>query len=459
MGVDGGEHHEQRAQNGQNGHHGALEGGQRLFLHQRDVNGDIQRVQSDDGQLRGVELEGAEAFHNGAAVEIQQPQRAHQQAEHGGVGGHAGGFIHVLEAGQLLVFAVSSQIVHGTGHGHGQTVAGTPAGNDHEHENQSAAYLTEDVLERHLGAGLAAFHHNGGLHSAGQTDIVNNVYDGHDHGADQQGPGQVPLGILQLGADGSGADPALEREGQRHDSAEQSGAEGHLSDHMAEVELGHAVGQAHDGAHDGHQEQRDQLDDGGGHSELARQLGSQSVHGIGDHHEYAGQHHGAAAHHGVVPAHQHAEIAGRQPAEHGYQRGIIDDGHEPADVIAEVLAAGSLRKAHQTIHALVVAGDDAKGVSADDHDDAHDDERENTNAQITAGLCQDSFCLEKDTGTDDSAHHQRNGDRQVIPFFHSNYFPFSLSLIVNKIVFLFTIHVCEYTMSFLRFQALFSLQK
>lgn len=64
VGVDGGEHHEQRAQDGQNGQHITLEASHILALQQGDVDGDIDGVQGDDGQLGGVELEGAEAFHD-----------------------------------------------------------------------------------------------------------------------------------------------------------------------------------------------------------------------------------------------------------------------------------------------------------------------------------------------------------------------------------------------------------
>ena len=421
VGVDGGEHHEQRAQDGQNGQHITLEASHILALQQSDVDGDIDGVQGDDGQLGGVELEGAEAFHNGTAIEVQQPQGADQQAEHGGVVGHVGGGVDVLEYLQLGAVALGSQIEHAAGNGHGQAVAGAPAGDDHEHEDGSAAHLTEDILEGDLGTGLAAGHHDLGLHSAGQTHVIDHVHDGDDQGADQQSAGHILLGILQLGADGGSADPALKGEGQRHDSAEQALGKGHLGNNIGEVELGHAVGQTHDGAHNSHQQQGDQLDDGGSDGELTGQLGSQRVHGIGDDHEYTGQHHGAAAHHGVLPTHQHAEVTGGQPAQHGHQRGIVDDRHEPAHIVAVGLAAGRGGVAHQTFHALVALGHGAEGAGADDHDDAHDNERQNTNGQVAAGLGQNGLGLEEHAGTDDGAHHQSDGYGQGIPFFHSNF--------------------------------------
>ena len=419
VGVDGRKDHEHGAQNGQNGHDSALEAAQILALQQRDVDGDIDGVQGDDGQLGGVELEGPEAFHDRAAVEVQQPQGADQQAEHGGVVGHVGVGVDILEHGQLGAVALGGQIEHTAGHGHGQAVAGAPAGDDDEHEDSRAAHLAEDVLERDLGAGLAAGHHDLGLHRTGKADVVDDVHDRHDDGADQQCAGHVLLGVLQLGADGRGADPALKGEGQGHDGAEQALGEGHLSDDVGEVELGHAVAQAHDGAHHSHEQQGDQLDNGGADGELTGQLGRQRVHRVGNDHEHAGQHHGAAAYHGVVPAHQHAEVAGGQPAQHGHQRGVVDDGHEPAHIVAVGLTAGGGSVAHQALHALVALCHDAKGAGADDHDDAHDNERQDTDRQIAAGLGQDGLRLEEHAGADDCAYHQSDGHRQGIPFFHT----------------------------------------
>lgn len=323
--------------------------------------------------------------------------------------------------------ALNGQIEHAAGNSHGQAVAGAPAGDHNEHEDGSAAHLAKDVLEGDLGAGLTAGHHDLGLHRAGQADIVDHVHDGNDHGADQQRAGHVLLGILQLAADGGGADPALKGEGQGHDGTEQALGEGHLGNDIGEVELGHAAGQTHDGADNGHQQQGDQLDDGGGDLELTGQLGSQSVHGVGNDHENTGQHHGAAADHRVVPAHEYAEVAGGQPAQHGHQGGVVDDGHEPTHIVAVPLAAGGTGVAHQALHALVTLCHDAEGAGADDHDNAHDDECQNTDRQITAGLCQNGLGLEEHAGTDDSAHHQRDGYGQGISFFHNSVFLSDLS--------------------------------
>ena len=130
---------------------------------------------------------------------------------------------------------------------------------------------------------------------------------------------------------------------------------------------------------------------------------------------------------GVLMGWEDAEVAGGQPAQNGHQGGIVDNGHEPANIVAVSLAAGGGSIAHQALHALVALGHDAEGAGADDHDDAHDDERQNTDSQIAAGLGQNGLGLKKDAGTDDSAHHQCDGYGQGIPFFHSDYFPFSLS--------------------------------
>ena len=70
---------------------------------------------------------------------------------------------------------------------------------------------------------------------------------------------------------------------------------------------------------------------------------------------------------------------------------------------------------------IVALGHGAEGAGADDHDDAHDNERQNTDGQIAAGLGQNGLGLEEHAGTDDGAHHQSDGYGQGIPFFHSNF--------------------------------------
>ncbi len=64
-------------------------------------------------------------------------------------------------------------------------------------------------------------------------------------------------------------------------------------------------------------------------------------------------------------------------------------------------------------------GHHAEGAGADDHHNAHDDERQDADRQVTAGLGQNGLGLEEHAGTDDSAHHQRDGYGQGISFFHN----------------------------------------
>ena len=59
------------------------------LLHQRHENRDIHGVQGDDGQLRGIEIKHAEpAGGEVGAVEICQPDGAHEHAHDGGVCRH-----------------------------------------------------------------------------------------------------------------------------------------------------------------------------------------------------------------------------------------------------------------------------------------------------------------------------------------------------------------------------------
>ena len=421
--IDAGEAHEQAAHDGQYGGHIAVEALQVLQVHQLQENGDVQQVQRDDGQLGRIEAEGAEPGLRSqvGAVEVHQPQTGDQQADDGGVGGHTGSGIDVLEHLQFVTVAVHSQVIHTAAHGHGQAVAGTPAGDDHEHKDQRTANLAEDILEGHLGAVLTVFHHDRAVQSAGQTDVVSHIHHHDDDGTDDQSAGQVALGILQLAADGGGADPTLIGEGQSHNAGEQtgSGGNGGVND-IGEVIGDLTVGQANDGADDRHQTQGDQLDGGGGNLELTGQLGGQGVHGIGRHHENHAQRHDRCAG-GIAPhlaADQHAQIAGGQPAQHAGQRGIIHNRHKPAHIVGVGLAAGSAGKGHQAVSALIVAGHNAEGVGADNHHNAHDEPGQHADHQVAAGILQHHFRLEEHAGTDDGTDHHSDGRQQVITFFH-----------------------------------------
>ena len=100
---------------------------------------------------------------------------------------------------------------------------------------------------------------------AGDAQVIEHVDDHHGDGPDNQGAGQGPLGVLQLRVDDRGDDPALvgERRGQR--GLGQPAPAGHGLGGGGEVLHGQPVGQAGDRAHGGHQDQRDELDRGGGH--------------------------------------------------------------------------------------------------------------------------------------------------------------------------------------------------
>lgn len=98
IGVESRKHHKQGAQDSQNGHHLAAETRQVIALHQGNINRDVQHVQCDNRQLGRVKAEGAKPSGSQVcAVKIYQPHTRNENTEHGGVGGHIGGGIDVLE--------------------------------------------------------------------------------------------------------------------------------------------------------------------------------------------------------------------------------------------------------------------------------------------------------------------------------------------------------------------------
>lgn len=91
--------HEQAACNGKREGKEALERGECLLPADRhEEDGDVQRVKGDDRKLRGIEADRPEpGLRELRAVEIQQPERGEKEAQHGGVGGHVGLAVHLLE--------------------------------------------------------------------------------------------------------------------------------------------------------------------------------------------------------------------------------------------------------------------------------------------------------------------------------------------------------------------------
>ena len=297
-GVD----HEQRAKYGKHRDHIAL---QRLFVgrlaHPVDEDRDIHRVQRHDGQLGSVEAEddalkrgshkglrAAPGLEDAGEDEIGAPEAAEEQAHNGGVAGHVGFFVDLAEELGRGTLAAAGKGINAAGAAEHQAVHGAGAGDRDEEVQDVSEQAAEDVDEGPGGA-LAHQHLDGG--TAGNADVVADIGRDNDDGADDQGLGKILLGILQLGIDAGGNDPALIGEGGRTHRGQQGRRRAARGTGRGKVADQHVLGseQAHQDADHRHQAEGDELNDRGAGLELAGKLRGQGVHRVGadqvKHHE------------------------------------------------------------------------------------------------------------------------------------------------------------------------------
>ena len=439
-GVD----HEQGAEDGEHRDHIAARGG--LFLggtHPVDEDGDVHGVDGDDGQLRGVEAEGhaleggadegmhaAPGLEEAGEHEVAAPEAAEQQAEDGGVVGQVGLLVDLIEQLGIRALASGGQGVDAAAAAEHQAVHGAGAGDRDEEVEDVAEDAAEDVDE---GGGRAVGHQHVDGSAAGNADVVGDVGHDDDDAADDEGLGQVLLRVLELGIDGGGDDPALIGEGGRADGGEQGSCRAALGGGGGgEVADQHVVGadEADDDADDGHQEQGDELDDRGGGLEVAGELRGERVDDVGADEEEHGQDHAlrpndaAALRRGdqqgeVRPAggHEDQRVARGEPGEDDGQRRVVDDGHEPADVVAVLRADERLGVVDDAVDLLVLLRHRGEGEDAEDHDQTADDPGEDAERHVALGLLKNGLRLEEDARADDDADdHADRGEQPVLSF-------------------------------------------
>ena len=430
MAQNTGRHHKDSAADGQDGQDKASQDGFVLLLADPlDEDGDIHGVDGDDGQLAGIEDKGAlPGAGQIGQIEIQAPEAAHQQADHGGIVGHIGLGVHLREDLRPGAFLAGGQRIEAADAAQHQAVHGAQAGDGHEQVQDIAEHIAEDIQEGH-GSALADQLVVGS--AAGHADIIEQIGGDDDQSADDQRLGQIPLGILQLGIDGGCDDPALIGKGRCAHCREQRVAD----DLIAQRRIGKVAGQltggqAVDDAHNGHQRQRDELDDGGGGLQLACQLGRKGVYRIAaaqiEQHQrntFRPDHAAALLRRdhqrqaGIDGGQEDQGIAGREPGQNGGQRGIINGGHEPAHQIAVFRTHGGLGIVHDPVDLFIFLGHIGKGQNAHQHDHAADEPGQNAQRHISAGFFQDDLGLKKDAGADyDADHHANRGKQAVFSF-------------------------------------------
>ena len=163
-----------------------------------------------------------------------------------------------------------------------------------------------------------------------------------------------------------------------------------------------------------HQEQRDELYNGGGGLELTGKLWGERVHDIRadeieQHQREALGPDDAAALRGrdyqreIRPAggDEHEGIARGEPREHRRERGVIGRRQEPADIIPVLLADRGLGIVDDAVDLFVALRHGGKGQDADYHYRAADDPCEDAERHVALGLLENGLRLEEHAGADD----------------------------------------------------------
>ena len=250
--------------------------------------------------------------------------------------------------------------------------------------------------------------------------------------AEDQRDGEILLRVLQLGVDRRGDDPALISEGEGGDAGKNAGKRALAGGgggvfgcvDIVEHARGGAGGEADDDADDGHEKQRDELNDRHADLQLAGQLGAEHVDAVADHQEARSeaQRLGAdGAGDKEVHRRDAAELTeedGREKGQDRCEAGIVDRGHEPADIIGIVLAQGDLGVVDDAADLFEFRAQLGENERADDTDQT--DERDDQNAlqHIAAREREDLAALDENAGADDDADDHRDRGRQTVAFFH-----------------------------------------
>ena len=148
IGREGAVDHEAAAQNGGSRQNEPLEG---LFFprvdHEGDEHGDVSGIQGDDRQFIRLPVEegGAHAVDE-EEVPVQIPQRADDDTEPGGVGGHAGLLIHLGEEAGGDALVADAQGISPAGGAHHQAVGGAQAADNDEHKHNGAGSGTDGQI-------------------------------------------------------------------------------------------------------------------------------------------------------------------------------------------------------------------------------------------------------------------------------------------------------------------------
>ena len=202
--------------------------------------------------------------------------------------------------------------------------------------------------------------------------------------------------------------PAVIGKAERAHGGEQAG--GAVDRNGTSLDGGDRV--AEDQAEDRHEQQRHELDEGGGVLEIAAALAGERVEAEAD--EDPRRADQALKQDGAVDVEERAEIDADDPREHRDDRGIVDERLEPAVGAGHARTDELLIIGHDAAGLVCARGDLADGKAAEDDGERREGEHEDAERHAAVRRREDAGGLEEDAAADDRAGDQRDGGEQTI---------------------------------------------
>ena len=337
--------------------------------------------------------------------------------------------VNVTEKFRLGAETTGGDRVQTTAGRHGKAVHRTKAAYGDEHINDGADDIAEQLRECDAGQSLAerpGADDGVDIADTAHCEDIQCVNKNGEHRADDECQRQVALGIFKLGIYRGRKYPALVRKCEADDRLEEAFAADRSvfgGINIVEHLKGRAVYEAGDGADDAHEQQGNELYDGHADLKLACDPGAECVDAVVDHHEACADADG----HGIYltcrkvngrDAEQLQKHHRREECEHGDDRGGVNDGDEPADIVGILGSECDLGVVNDAVDLLVSRAELGKNERTNDANKANYANDCNSLQQVAAGQAEDFTALYKHARADDDTDDHRYGGRQSVSFFH-----------------------------------------
>ena len=385
-----------------------------VLTHERNKDRNIEGVDRDDGQLRGIEAEEPEQRrgHQICAIEVEKPHGTNKKADDTRIDGHAAFLIQRGHGLGARTVTAHCQRIHRARAGQHQAVERAEAGNDHKDVEKRACYVPEQIAEGYLCTLGDQLVHRG---YACKTDVINDIYHDDDERSTHKRDRKVALGIPQLCIDGGGNDPALIGKGGGNRSGKKSPSVRACRSRGGEGLQRVAVPKPDRRSHDCHENERNELDKGGAYLKFTADARRQHVDEAGKAEIKSCHHHGDAAC-GIVLTKERDRIARTHPRKHRGHAGIVNGGDKPADEIAVARPDRFLRIVDDAVDTGIATGKHGKGKNGQHHGHTAEEPCKDAKRHIAVCMHENVLRLEEHARADDDTDHHTDGRQKPVAF-------------------------------------------